>query len=74
VLRVCLTAQYGVNMNAVISWIIARVSEPSTWAGTGIIATAIHAVLPGAIGDAALTVIQAVAGLAAVVASEKKAA
>lgn len=62
------------NASTILSWFIARASEPSTFAGAGIIATAIHAILPGAIGDSTLTVLQAASGLIAVIAAEKKAA
>lgn len=61
-------------MNAVFAWFLDRAKEPSTWAGTGILATAIHALLPGALGDSALAVLQTLSGLIAVIAAEKKAA
>jgi hypothetical protein len=61
-------------MNAVLAWLLDRAKEPSTWAGTGIIAVAVHSAFPGSVGDAILQVGSAAAGLLAVVVAEKKAA
>ena len=61
-------------MNAIVAWLVARLKEPSTYVGGGLIATAVHSFLPGALGDSAMTVLQAIGGLAAVVLAEKSAA
>ena len=55
----------------VITWILSRLTEPSTWAGTGVVAMAIYQYFPGALGDSIVAVVTAVAGLVAVILSEK---
>lgn len=61
-------------MNAVFAWLLDRAKEPSTWAGTGLVATAIHSLIPGTIGDNVIGWLQVTAGLVAAFAAEKKAA
>jgi hypothetical protein len=53
--------------------VLARFEEPSTWAGAGIGAMAIHGLLPGAAGNALLAFLGAAAALLAIVVPEKKA-
>jgi hypothetical protein len=45
--------------------------EPSTWAGSGVLAVAAHAYF-GAAGDAAIALLSAIGGFFAVVIPEKK--
>jgi hypothetical protein len=45
--------------------------EPSTWAGTGVVAAIVHSVAPGALGDGVLATGAAFGGLIAIVAPEK---
>jgi hypothetical protein len=52
-------------------WVLARMEEPSTWAGTGVLAVTAHACF-GAAGDAAIAVFAAIGGFFAVVIPEKK--
>lgn len=52
-------------------WLLARLEEPSTWAGSGVLAVTAHAYL-GAAGDAAIGVLAAIGGFFAVVIPEKK--
>ncbi len=56
-----------------LNWLLARVEEPSTWAGAGIVAVVVHSIAPGAVGDSILAVGAAVGGLLAVVVPEKRA-
>jgi len=51
-------------------WLAARIREPSTWSGAGVIAIVAHQFLPGAVADAALVVGAAVGGLVAVLIPE----
>lgn len=57
-------------MKKSLAWVLARLEEPSTWAGAGIVAVAIHSVFPGALGDQLLAVGAAIGGLLAVVVPE----
>lgn len=52
-------------------WLLTRMEEPSTWAGSGVLAVSAHAYF-GAAGDAAITVLAAIGGFFAVVIPEKK--
>jgi hypothetical protein len=62
-------------MNSMIaSWIVARLKEPSTYAGGGIISLVVHQLYPGSLGDSIVTSIAAVSGTIAMIMSEKKAA
>ena len=51
-------------------WVLARAEEPSTWAGAGGGAIALHMVMPGLLGDKAIAVAAAVGALLAVVIPE----
>lgn len=51
-------------------WLAARVREPSTWSGAGVVAIVAHQFLPGAVADAALAIGAAVGGLIAVLIPE----
>lgn len=53
------------------AWLLARWEEPSTWAGTGIIAVTAHLYF-GAAGDAAVVALAAIGGFLAFVIPEKK--
>ena len=56
-------------MNAIVSWIIARLTEPSTWAGVALFGTsAEHLIQSGNITVA--TVVTAIGGFLATVVSE----
>jgi hypothetical protein len=59
--------------SAATKWLLARIAEPSTWAGTGIVAAMAHSLAPGAAGEALIAVGAAVGGLLAVVVPEKRA-
>ncbi len=52
-------------------WVLARVEEPSTWAGAGIVAVVVHSMFPGALADSIIAVGAAVGGLLAIVVPEK---
>ena len=52
------------------NWLLARLKEPSTWSGAGVVAIVAHQFLPGAIADATLTVGAAIGGLVAVLVPE----
>jgi hypothetical protein len=52
-------------------WALARMEEPSTWAGSGLLAVTAHAYF-GAAGDAAIAALAAIGGFFAVVIPEKK--
>jgi hypothetical protein len=52
-------------------WLLARMEEPSTWAGSGILSIAAHAYF-GVAGDAAIALLAAIGGFFAVVIPEKK--
>lgn len=52
-------------------WLLARMEEPSTWAGSGVLAVTAHAYF-GATGDAAIAVLAAIGGFFAVVMPEQK--
>jgi ABC-type Fe3+-siderophore transport system permease subunit len=58
------------DVNAVLQWILARVEEPSTWAGAGVAAVLIHSIFPGALGDSILQVGAAIGALLAIVIPE----
>ncbi len=58
-------------MSNVLSYVLARIEEPSTWAGGGIAAMAISAVAPGNLAANILQIGGAVGGLLAVVLPEK---
>jgi hypothetical protein len=62
----------GLSLASVYDWLLARVEEPSTWAGTGVVAAIVHSITPGATGDSLLAAGAALAGLVAVVAPEKR--
>jgi hypothetical protein len=53
-------------------WLITRAAEPSTWAGTGVVAAVLHSLAPGAVGDGLLTLGAAIGGLLAVIVPEKR--
>lgn len=54
-----------------LGWLLARIEEPSTWAGASIVAVGIHSIAPGALGDSILTVGAAIGGLLAIIVPEK---
>jgi hypothetical protein len=62
----------GVSLSCAYEWLLSRAEEPSSWAGTGVLAVVVHSLAPGALGDSLLAVGAAVAGLVAVIAPEKK--
>lgn len=59
------------SLSNFLHWLLARAKEPSTWAGAGVVASIVHSLAPGALGDSILAVGGAVAGLLAVVAPEQ---
>lgn len=61
------------SVSTALRFLLARVEEPSTWAGAGIVAVVVHSVAPGALGDGVLGVGAALGGLLAVVVPEKSA-
>jgi hypothetical protein len=63
----------GLSLPSAYDWLLARAEEPSTWAGTGVLAAVVHSIAPGALGDSLLAVGAAAAGLVAVVVPERKA-
>jgi hypothetical protein len=60
-------------ISGLLRWLLARIKEPSTWAGAGLVAVAVHSVAPGPLGDAILALGAAAGGLLAVAAPEKSA-
>ncbi|MBY6239763.1 hypothetical protein [Methylosinus sp. Sm6] len=54
------------------SWLAARMAEPSTWAGTGVVAALVHSAAPGLLGDSLLTLGAAIGGVLAVVVPERR--
>lgn len=54
----------------VLRWLVARIEEPSTWAGTSLVAVAIHHFFPGALGDSIIALGVATGGLLAIVLPE----
>ena len=56
---------------SIVNWFLARIEEPSTWAGTGLIALGLHAVAPS-VASQVLAVGSAVGGILAVALPEKK--
>ena len=60
------------KLKSVGAWMLARLEEPSTWAGGSVLALAIHAAFPGTLGNAIIAVIASIGGLLAVVVPEKK--
>ena len=63
----------GLSLPSAYGWLLARAEEPSTWAGTGVLAAVVHSIAPGALGDSLLTVGAAVGGLVAVSCPRKSA-
>ncbi|WP_244594601.1 hypothetical protein [Methylosinus sporium] len=60
------------NIPSIFVRIIDRAIEPSTWAGTGVLAAVVHSIAPGALGDGVLAAGAAICGLIAIVAPERK--
>jgi hypothetical protein len=58
------------NFSKWTSWLVARLKEPSTWSGAGVVAIVAHQFLPGAVADASLAVGAAIGGLVAVLTPE----
>ena len=58
------------NVVSVLTWVLTRMKEPSTWAGAGVAAVVIHSVFPGVLGDAIIQVGASVGALLAVVLPE----
>lgn len=59
-------------MNKAFVWVVARMEEPSTWAGTGILAFALsQAGIPTNLAQAILALGVAVGGVLAIVLPEK---
>lgn len=54
------------------TWLSARMAEPSTWAGTGVVAALVHSLAPGLLGDSLLTLGAALGGVLAVVVPERR--
>ncbi|WP_036296840.1 hypothetical protein [Methylosinus sp. PW1] len=61
----------GLSLSSAYAWLRSRVVEPSTWAGTGVVAAIVHSLAPGALGDGVLATGAALGGLIAIVAPEK---
>jgi hypothetical protein len=53
-------------------WLVARAAEPSTWAGTGVVAALLHSLAPGLLGDSLLTLGAAIGGVLAVIVPERR--
>jgi len=53
-----------------LQWVVARIKEPSTWAGASIVAVVVHQTFPGPMGDSILALGAAVGGILAVVMPE----
>jgi hypothetical protein len=53
-------------------WAASRAAEPSTWAGTGVVAALIHSLAPGLLGDSLLTLGAALGGVLAVIVPEQR--
>ena len=51
---------------------LARLEEPSTWAGGSVLALAIHAVFPGALGNAIIALLASAGALLAIIIPEGK--
>jgi hypothetical protein len=51
-------------------WLLGRIEEPSTWAGSGILAVTAHAYF-GATGDAAIAALAGISGFLAILIPEK---
>jgi hypothetical protein len=47
-------------------------AEPSTWAGTGVVAALVHSFAPGLLGDSLITLGAAIGGVLAVVVPERR--
>jgi hypothetical protein len=59
------------SLSSARRWLIARAAEPSTWAGTGVVAALIHSLAPGLLGDSLLTLGAALGGVLAVIVPER---
>jgi hypothetical protein len=55
----------------VLLWIKARLLEPSTYAGGGILALVIEGAFPGAMGSEIMTLLATAAGIASILLKEK---
>ena len=56
-----------INFTALLDWVLARLEEPSTWAGGGVLSLVILHVFPGALGAAIITLGASIGGFLAVV-------
>ena len=60
-------------MNQILAnWVVARLKEPSTWSGAGVVSLVIHQIWPGVLGDSVLNVAAAIGGVIAILMSERK--
>jgi hypothetical protein len=59
------------NIEKGFDWVVARIKEPSTWAGAGIVATVVHLTFPGPLGDNIIAMGAAFGGILAVILPEK---
>jgi len=60
-------------MNQILAnWIVARLKEPSTWSGAGVVSLVIHQIWPGVLGDSILSAVAALGGVLSILISEKK--
>ena len=62
----------SLSLSSASGWLLARAAEPSTWAGTGVVAAVVHSIAPGAIADGLLASGAAIGGLLAIVVPEQK--
>ncbi|ATQ70215.1 MULTISPECIES: hypothetical protein [Methylosinus] len=60
------------SYSAAWKWLAARMAEPSTWAGTGVVAALAHSIAPGVLGDSLITLGAAIGGVLAVVVPERR--
>lgn len=55
----------------IVKWVLARLEEPSTWAGGSAAVVAVHILFPGALGDSLVAALAAIGGVLAIVYPEK---
>ena len=60
------------KLKSVGAWMLARLEEPSTWAGGSVLALAIHAAFPGALGNAIIALLASAGALLAIIIPEGK--
>ena len=60
------------KLKSVGAWMLARLEEPSTWAGGSVLALAIHAAFPGTLGNAIIALLASAGALLAIIIPEGK--